>query len=99
MNPASTSPTHPRVSILIPCYNASATVVRAVDSALAQTFGDIEVIVADDGSTDASLEVLERYRGDARVAVHAEPHRGGNGTRNRLLELARGEFVSRLGKR
>jgi glycosyltransferase involved in cell wall biosynthesis len=86
----------PRVSILIPCYNASATVVRAVESALAQTFRDIEVIVADDGSTDASLAVLERYRGDARVSIHAEPHRGGNGTRNRLLELARGEFVQFL---
>ena len=96
MTPASMSPTPPRVSILIPCYNASATVVRAVDSALAQTFGDIEVIVADDGSTDASLEVLEHYRGEARVAVYAEPHRGGNGTRNRLLELARGEFVQFL---
>jgi hypothetical protein len=86
----------PRVSILIPCYNASATVERAVDSALAQTFRDIEVIVADDGSTDSSLAVLERYRGDARLAIHAEPHRGGNGTRNRLLELARGEFVQFL---
>ncbi|RLS48579.1 MAG: glycosyltransferase family 2 protein [Planctomycetota bacterium] len=86
----------PRVSILIPCYNASATVERAVDSALAQTFRDIEVIVADDGSTDSSLAVLERYRGDARVAVHAEPHRGGNGTRNRLIELAQGEFVQFL---
>jgi len=86
----------PRVSILIPCYNASATVVRAVDSALAQTFRDIEVIVADDGSTDSSLEVLKRYRGDARISVHAEPHRGGNGTRNRLLELARGEYVQFL---
>jgi glycosyltransferase involved in cell wall biosynthesis len=86
----------PRVSILIPCYNASATVERAVDSALAQTFRDIEVIVADDGSTDSSLAVLERYRGDARVSIHAEPHRGGNGTRNRLLELARGEFVQFL---
>lgn len=86
----------PRVSILIPCYNAAATVVRAVDSALAQTFGDIEVIVADDGSTDASLEVLERYRDQPRVAVHPEPHRGGNGTRNRLLELARGEYVQFL---
>jgi len=86
----------PRVSILIPCYNASATVVRAVDSALAQTFRDIEVIVADDGSTDASLADLERYRGDARVLIHAEPHRGGNGTRNRLLELARGEYLQFL---
>ena len=86
----------PRVSILIPCYNASATVGRAVDSALAQTFRDIEVIVADDGSTDASLEMLERYRGDARVSIHAEPHRGGNGTRNRLLELARGEYLQFL---
>jgi len=86
----------PRVSILIPCYNASATVVRAVDSALAQTHRDLEVIVADDGSTDASLAVLDRYRGDARVSVHAEPHRGGNGTRNRLLELARGEYLQFL---
>lgn len=86
----------PRVSILIPCYNASATVERAVDSALAQTHRDIEVIVADDGSTDASLAVLKRYRGDARVSIHAEPHRGGNGTRNRLLELARGEYVQFL---
>lgn len=90
------SPMTPRVSILIPCYNASATVERAVDSALAQTFRDIEVIVADDGSTDSSLAVLDRYRGDARVSIHAEPHRGGNGTRNRLLELARGEFVQFL---
>lgn len=86
----------PRVSILIPCYNASATVVRAVDSAVAQTFRDIEVIVADDGSTDSSLAVLGRFSGDARVSIHAEPHRGGNGTRNRLLELARGEFVQFL---
>lgn len=86
----------PRVSILVPCYNASATVERAIDSALAQTFRDLEVIVADDSSTDASLAVLERYRGDARVSIHAEPHRGGNGTRNRLLELARGEFVQFL---
>ena len=86
----------PRVSILIPCYNAAATVERAVDSALAQTFRDIEVIVVDDGSTDASLAVLERYRGDARVSIHAEPHRVENGTRNRLLALAQGEFVQFL---
>ena len=86
----------PRVSILIPCYNAAATVERAVDSALVQTFRDIEVIVVDDGSTDASLAVLERYRGDARVSIHAEPHRVENGTRNRLLALAQGEFVQFL---
>ncbi len=61
----------PGLSILIPCYNASATVERAVDSALAQTHRDIEVIVADDGSTDASLEALKRYRGDARISVYA----------------------------
>ena len=94
--PSIAVPMPPRVSILIPCYNASATVERAVDSALAQTFGDLEVIVADDGSTDTSLEVLKRYRGDARVSVHAEPHRGGNATRNRLLELAGGEYVQFL---
>lgn len=86
----------PRVSILIPCYNASETVARAVDSALSQTFTDLEVIIADDGSTDDSLEVLARYADDARVRVSAESHRGGNATRNRLIQMARGEFVQFL---
>lgn len=86
----------PRVSILIPCFNAARTVGRAVESALAQTHRNIEIIVADDGSSDDSLAVLQQYSDNQRVTIYAEPHRGGNATRNRLIELASGEFIQFL---
>lgn len=82
------------VSILIPCYNARQWVGHAIDSALAQTWPDIEVIVVDDGSTDGSSEVIQSY-GD-RIRWERGPNRGGNYTRNRLLELAKGEWVQYL---
>ena len=47
------------VSILIPCYNAERWIARAIESALAQTWSNKEVIVVDDGSTDDSLAVTE----------------------------------------
>jgi glycosyltransferase involved in cell wall biosynthesis len=82
------------VSILIPCYNAERWVAQAVESALAQTWHDKEVIVVDDGSTDGSLEVVKRFGGHIRWETG--PNRGGNVARNRLLELARGEWLQYL---
>lgn len=82
------------VSILIPCYNAERWIAAAIESALAQTWPDKEVIVVDDGSTDGSLPVIERYRNAIRY--ESGPNRGGNRVRNRLLELARGEWVQYL---
>lgn len=82
------------VSILIPCFNAERWVAQAIESALAQTWGEKEVIVVDDGSTDGSLEVIKRF-GD-RIRWESGPNRGGNLTRNRLLELARGEWLQYL---
>jgi hypothetical protein len=82
------------VSILIPCYNAERWVAQAIDSALAQTWPEKEVIVVDDGSTDGSLEIVKRF-GD-RVRFHAGPNLGANTARNRLLQLARGEWLQYL---
>lgn len=82
------------VSILIPCYNARQWIGQAIDSALAQTWPEIEVIVVDDGSTDGSPDVIESY--GSRIRWERGPNRGGNFTRNRLLELARGEWVQYL---
>ena len=82
------------VSILIPCYNAERWIARAIESALAQTWPNKEVIVVDDGSTDGSLEVIRSF--DGRVRWESGPNRGGNAARNRLLQLARGDWVQYL---
>ncbi|MEP7341835.1 MAG: glycosyltransferase [Acidobacteriota bacterium] len=82
------------VSILIPCYNAERWVAQAIESVLAQTWPEKEVIVVDDGSTDGSLEIIKRF--DGQIRWESGPNRGGNVTRNRLLELATGEWVQYL---
>jgi glycosyltransferase involved in cell wall biosynthesis len=82
------------VSILIPCFNAEPWVGQAIESALAQTWSEKEVIVVDDGSSDGSLEVIKSF--GARVRWETGPNQGGNVARNRLLELARGEWLQYL---
>jgi len=82
------------VSILIPCHNAERWVAHAIESALAQTWPDKEVIVVDDGSTDGSLDVIRKF--DGQIQWETGLNRGGNVARNRLLELARGEWLQYL---
>ena len=82
------------VSILIPCFNAEDWIGTAIESALHQSHPDCEVIVVDDGSTDASLRVIRSF-GDA-IRFETGPNRGGNTARNRLLELSQGEWLQYL---
>ncbi len=84
----------PKVSILIPCYNAERWIGSAIQSALDQTYSDVEVIIVDDGSKDKSVEAIRKFDGEVRWETG--PNRGGNPTRNRLLELATGEFLQYL---
>lgn len=83
-----------KISILIPCFNAEQWVGEAIESALGQTYPYKEVIVVDDGSSDGSLDVIRSF-GD-RIRWETGPNRGGNVARNRLLELAQGEWVQYL---
>ena len=53
--------TTPLVTVLIPAYNAAATIARAINSVLAQTFTDYEIIVVDDGSRDTTSEIVQSY--------------------------------------
>ncbi|MCE9612274.1 MAG: glycosyltransferase [Chthoniobacter sp.] len=82
------------ITIAIPCFNSGRWLRAAIESALTQTWQSTEVIVADDGSTDDSVEVARSFGGAVRVLANA--HRGGNHARNCALREARGEWVQFL---
>lgn len=82
------------LSVLIPCHNAERWIGAAIESALAQTSREMEVIVLDDGSTDGSLEVVRSF--GSRVRWENQRNRGAGAARNRLLTLARGEWIQYL---
>ena len=80
------------VSVLIPCFNAEAFVGAALDSVLAQTYSPIEISVVDDGSTDGSLAVLERFR-ERGVEIITQANAGQCAAANRALAASRGAYV------
>lgn len=82
------------VSVIIPTYNRIATIARAVDSVLGQTYRDIELIIADDGSSDGTCESLATY-GD-KVRIVKQPNSGPSAARNLGARAARGEILSFL---
>ena len=84
----------PLVSVIIPAYNAAATLDRAVASALSQTYRPLEVLVVDDGSTDATPQVVARL-GDAVRSVR-QPNQGVSVARNEALRRARGDLIAFL---
>jgi len=83
----------PLVSIGMPTFNGGAFVREALESLLRQTYADLEIIISDDGSTDATLEICRDVaRGDTRVALHEGPHRGEMHNFNAVLRMARGKY-------
>lgn len=86
----------PEVSIIVPVHNGEAYLAAALDSVLAQSLADWELIVVDDGSSDGTLDVLARYSHEPRLVVLEQPNGGTARARNRGLEHARGELVAFL---
>ncbi|HEU4618920.1 MAG TPA: glycosyltransferase [Gammaproteobacteria bacterium] len=87
----------PAVSVVLPAYDAAGTIARAVRSVLAQTFRDFELVVVDDGSTDATAaEVRRAAAGDARVRLVALEHRGIVPALNAGIAAARGRLIARM---
>ena len=83
-----------RMSIIIPVRNGAATLGRCLDSILAQTFGDWQTVIVDDGSTDESAAVAARYaERDGRFLLVRAVHKGAGGARNVGLQYARGEYI------
>ncbi len=83
----------PEVSIVIPAYNVEKYIVRCVDSCIAQTFTDFEIIIVNDGSTDKTLEMCGKYDGEQRVRVIDQPNGGPSVARNRGMDEARGKYI------
>jgi len=82
------------VSVIIPTYNRARYVTEAIDSVLAQTFSDYEIIVVDDGSTDNTREALKPYLG--RIHYIYQSNKGVSAARNRGMRDAKGEWISFL---
>jgi glycosyltransferase involved in cell wall biosynthesis len=85
----------PKVSVTIPTYNRAAQVRTAIESALSQTVGDLEVIVVDDGSSDNTGKVLRETYGD-RIRYFAQTNQGVAAARNKGIREARGEWIAFL---
>lgn len=84
----------PIVSIIVPVYNTEKYLHRCIDSILAQTFTNFEVLLIDDGSKDSSGEICEEYADkDKRIRVIHKSNTGVSDTRNRGLDIAQGKYI------
>lgn len=87
----------PSISVVLPVYNGEKYLIEAIDSILAQTFTDFELIMIDDGSTDGSLAILQKYQErDTRIRLVSRENRNLATTLNELIDMARGEWVARM---
>lgn len=82
----------PRASIIVPAYEAEGTIAETLESLLAQTYADFELIVVDDGTPDRTLDVVALYD-DPRIRVVRQTNRGLAGARNGGFAVARGDYV------
>ena len=85
------------ITVIMPCFNASNSVARAIASIQAQTLSDWELIVIDDGSTDGSADIADQFaREDSRIRLIRRDHHGVVHTSNHGLSLAQGDFIARM---
>lgn len=83
-----------KISVVIPVYNVEKYLSRCIDSVLNQTYSNIEVILVNDGSTDKSAEVCEKYVDlDSRVILINQKNKGLPGARNSGLKIAKGQYI------
>lgn len=84
----------PKISVIIPCFNSEKYIAETLDSVLAQTFSDWQAICVNDGSTDKTREILEKYvKKDGRIKVFTQKNQGVVVARNNAAEKAQGDYL------
>lgn len=87
----------PLISVAMPVYNGEQYLAEAIDSILNQTYTNFELIIIDDGSTDSSLSLLQRYQNsDARIRLISRENRNLATTLNDIIDIARGKWIARM---
>ncbi len=94
INESTVVPTLPLVSVLVPAYNRADTIAETLDSLIQQSYPNLEIVVVDDGSTDATAQVAARYAG--RVRYVRQVNGGLAAARNRAQREARGNYIAWL---
>ena len=85
----------PKISVIIPIYNTAAYLPRCLDSILQNTYRSLEIICVNDGSTDDSAVILERYAAaDSRIIAVNQENAGVSAARNTGLDMATGDFIA-----
>ena len=83
------------ISVVVPCYNQEAYIGETLDSVLAQTYTNYEIVVVNDGSRDASLSIIQRYAAahPEKIVVIDQPNQGVVASRNNAIRAARGKYI------
>ena len=85
------------ISVIIPVYNAELYLEAMLESVLRQTFRDFELIIINDGSTDDSQKIIDRYRRkDARIKAFKQENQGQSVARNNALQYVNGKYIAFL---
>src|SRR5690554_7984530 len=84
----------PKISVIIPVYNKAPYLEQCLNSVINQTYKNLEIIIIDDGSTDNSLEICEKYRKkDERIQLISQENQGVSVARNKGIQKASGEWI------
>lgn len=85
---------NPLISLIIPCYNAEKTLEKCLISVCGQTYGNLEIIIVDDGSTDGSMQIYTKYQSqDHRIKIIKQENSGVSKARNIGLKSATGDYI------
>ena len=87
---------NPKVTVLMPVYNGEKYLKEAITSILLQTFDDFEFLIINDGSSDASVDIIQSFRDPRIRLVHNDTNIGLIATLNKGLKLAHGKYVARM---